>query len=339
MKFESNYSLKPYNSFRFEVTAKFVSFAYEVNDLLDLLLFASDKKLPVLILGSGSNVIIQDNFNGLVIIMKMEDITITKGLDGYMYVKASAGVNWDKFVSHTLDNFCYGLENLSYIPGTVGACPIQNVGAYGVETADFFQELEAIDRETLELVYFDKNFCSFSYRNSIFKNQLKNRYIITSVTFRLHSKQKINTNNKILLEELNSVNQVISSELIRKSVIKIRKKRLPDVDVLGNAGSFYINPVVEKFQAQEINKRYQDLLFYPLENDKVKLSAGWLIDKCGWRGFEDINFSVGVFKENPLVLINLGHATAKNILDLSHKITKSVLDKFSIHLNIEPLIY
>lgn len=339
MKLLKNFNLKPYNSFRFDIVARFASMVDNLNDLVDSLQFAKEKKLSVIILGSGSNVILKNDFNGLVIIMLMQEIFISKKIEQHRLVTAGAGVNWDKFVTHTLDNCCYGLENLSYIPGTVGACPIQNVGAYGVEIKDYFQELEAFDRETLKVVRFDSTACEFSYRNSVFKNHLKDRYIILSVTFKLNAEPKVNTNDKNLFKELQYLNQTVTPYLIRESVITIRKRRLPDVDVLGNAGSFYINPIIEKSQAQAISDNYPDLISFPLENDKVKLSAGWLIDKCGWRGFEDIKKSVGVYKENPLVLVNLGHATANNIFDLSNKIRQSVFDKFSIQLQIEPLIY
>ncbi|RUR15829.1 UDP-N-acetylmuramate dehydrogenase [Legionella sp. km535] len=332
------FDLKAYNTFGFSVKSMAGAVISSANQLVEAIELAQLNQLPIIIIGGGSNIVLKNNLPGLVLIIKIQGIDIIEEHAEYVYIRVGAGVVWDELVQYSLNQGWYGLENLSIIPGTVGACPIQNVGAYGVEIKDFFYELTALDINTLQEKVLTNNDCCFQYRDSIFKNEYKDKYVITSVTFKLSKNPQINLTDLNLRKELEHLPyDEISPESVRSAVITIRNRRLPKVDDIGNAGSFFMNPIVEENVFNNIFSQYKDLLFTPLEQKRFKISAGWLIDKCGWKGHQDNE--VGVYEKNPLVLINHGGGTGDQLLALSEKIEHSVFTTFGIKLKMEPRLY
>lgn len=333
MQIIQNISLKPYNTFGINVTANnFVS----VSTIDELKQILSSKDYPnKLILGGGSNMLLTKNFEGLVIHINLKGIEIVSQDDDFVYVKASAGENWHEFVVWCIDNDFGGIENLSLIPGNVGTAPIQNIGAYGVELKDVFYSCEAISIATQKLETFNKETCNFDYRNSIFKNEIKGQYIITSVIFKLtkhHHKLHINYGTIASeLEAMNIVNPTIQE--ISKTVISIRESKLPNPKVIGNCGSFFKNPIVSKAQFNKLLKNFKDLPSYPVSDDEVKIPAGWLIEKSGFKGKRFGNY--GVHKNQALVLVNYGNANGSDILNLSKLIQKTILRIFGISIEAE----
>lgn len=343
------FELKNYNTFGFSVQATHGCEITSVPQLKEAVLYAQLHHLPLIVLGGGSNVVLKNDLNALVLINKIPGITVVSEDDKYVFVKAGSGINWDSFVHYALTNHWYGLENLSIIPGTVGACPIQNVGAYGVEIKDFFHELTAFNLQTKTESVITLEECQFQYRNSIFKNEYRDQYIITSVTFKLNKRPNLNLKDSNLQKELNNkgltcdisnaATTAITPMDVREAVIAIRTRRLPKVEKIGNAGSFYMNPMIDKNLFSKISAQNNDLLYTCLEENKYKISAGWLIAKCGWQGYVEKNGAVGVFQNNPLVLIHYGCGTADQLLSLSNKIEKSVFDQFGVQLKMEPRLY
>lgn len=333
-------SLKSYNTFNFDAIGEQVAFIQNNGHLISIIKKAKQANWPLLILGGGSNVILKSKITGLVIIMRNSQIEVVRDDNNCAYVEAESGVIWDDFVKYTLSQGYYGLENLSLIPGTIGASPIQNIGAYGVEVKDFIHELTALEINTMEFIKFKGSECKFGYRDSIFKSELKGQYIISAVTFKLSKIPQIKINNKNLQKMLDEHNSTeVTPDLIRNCVIKLRGERLPDVSELGNVGSFYVNPVISQDKLAEILTTYPDIVYYPQENNQVKISAGNLISKCGLAGFKNLDKGVGIYKNNPLVLINYGTGTAADILELSIMIIDRVFEKFGIQLKMEPTIY
>jgi UDP-N-acetylmuramate dehydrogenase len=333
---QKNISLLPYNSFHLEVNAaEFIS-VKNVEELQKIL--AKESKVPPLILGGGSNLLLTRNVDGLVLKIDIRGINEVKEDSSHVYVNAGAGENWHGFVEYTMNRNWGGLENLSLIPGNVGAAPIQNIGAYGVELKDIFYELEAFDRKEKKVYSFGVNDCRFDYRNSIFKSAGKGRYIILNVTFLLNKNPVLNTSYGAIREELKKMG--VRSPTIRdvsKAVIKIRRSKLPDPAEIGNAGSFFKNPIVDQAHFLSLSSKYADMPAYPHEDQSVKLAAGWLIEQCGWKGYR--RGDAGVHKNQALVLVNYGKATGSEIFDLSEKIKKSVHTKFSIQLEREVNIF
>jgi UDP-N-acetylmuramate dehydrogenase len=334
MVIQKNISLLPYNTFHLDVnTAEFAS-VNSVNDLQDLLV----RKTPVLVLGGGSNILFTRNVEGLVLKIEISGIEEVKEDNIHIYVRVGAGENWHAFVEYTMKRNWGGLENLSLIPGNVGAAPIQNIGAYGVELKDSFYELEAYDRKMKRVFSFGVNDCMFSYRDSIFKSAEKGRYIILNVTFVLRKTPVLHTSYGAIREELKSMG--VKSPTIQdvsQAVIKIRRSKLPDPAEIGNAGSFFKNPVVDQPKFLFLSSKYTEMPAYPHEDQSVKLAAGWLIEQCGWKGYR--KGDAGVHKDQALVLVNHGKATGKEIFDLSEKIQASVQKKFGVHLEREVNIY
>jgi UDP-N-acetylmuramate dehydrogenase len=330
MQIQKNISLLPYNSFHLDARAdEFVSVT-SVEDLQNVL----DKKEPRLILGGGSNILLTRNQDGLVVKMDITGIDEVKEDNNHVYVRAGAGEVWHEFVEYTMKKNWGGLENLSLIPGNVGAAPIQNIGAYGVELKDIFYELEVYDREEKKVYSFGVNDCQFGYRDSIFKSAKKNRYIILNVTLVLDKNPELNTSYGAIREELRKMN--VSSPRIQdvsQAVIRIRRSKLPDPAEIGNAGSFFKNPVVDHAVFLSLSNQYPDMPAYPHEDKSVKLAAGWLIEQCGWRSYR--KGDAGVHAHQALVLVNYGKATGKEIFDLSEKIQKSVQKKFGVTLERE----
>lgn len=331
-----NISLKKYNTFGIEVSAKYFVEFQNTNQIREFL--QSDYKTiqPRLILGEGSNILFTNNFEGIVIrplIMGIEKIEET---DRHVFIRVGAGENWDEFVKYCVDNHYGGIENLSLIPGSIGASPVQNIGAYGVEVKDVIENVETIDVSNSHTVIFPAEECEFDYRNSIFKEKHKNKYIITSVIFRLDKEHHYTTHYGNLEKELDNYPET-NIRNIREVIIKIRKSKLPDPKETGNAGSFFKNPVVSRETLEYIKKFYAKIPFWEFKNDQVKLSAAWLIEQCQWKS-KKIG-QAGTYRKQPLVIVNLGNATGNDVLTLARKIQKAVMNHFAIHLEPEVNIF
>ena len=333
MRIQENISLKPYNTFGIDVLAKhFVS----VSNIDDLKQISSLKEYPnKLVLGGGSNMLLTKDFNGLVIHINLKGIEIISEDDDSVVVKANAGENWHEFVLWCITHDFGGIENLSLIPGNVGTAPIQNIGAYGVELKDTFESCEAISLETKTLQSFSKSDCDFGYRNSIFKQESKGKFIITSVNFKLtKNNHKLHINYGTIasqLELMQSTNPTIQD--ISKAVITIRESKLPNPKDIGNSGSFFKNPVISKLQFNTLLKNFKDIPSYPISEDEVKVPAGWLIEKAGFKGKRFGNY--GVHKNQALVIVNYGSAKGSDILALSQLIQKTIDRLFGIFIEVE----
>jgi UDP-N-acetylmuramate dehydrogenase len=336
MSDQKNISLLPYNSFQIESIAAEFSTVKSIEELTNLL--EQRVKQPLLILGGGSNILFTRNVEGLVLKIEMDGMDEVKEDSSHIYIRAGAGENWHAFVQYTIRRNWGGLENLSLIPGCVGAAPIQNIGAYGVELKDVFYELEAYDRIEKKIFTFGLNDCHFGYRDSIFKSSGKGRYIVLNVTFVLHKNPLLNTHYGAIRNELKKMGvQSPSIQDVSTAVINIRRSKLPDPVILGNAGSFFKNPVVDQKTFLFLSEKYPDMPAYPHEELSVKLAAGWLIEQCGWKGFR--RGDAGVHRDQALVLVNYGKATGREIFALSEEILQSVQHKFGIHLQREVNVY
>lgn len=330
---QHNISLKAFNTFGLDAVAHSfiaVSSVAQLEHLFNRLITAN---YPYLILGGGSNMLFTQDYDGLVIKNEIEGIDVVNEDGEFVYVKAGAGVNWHEFVMHCINQDWGGVENLSLIPGTVGAAPVQNIGAYGVELKDVLHSLRYWDIRQHQLIEFVNEDCAFGYRNSIFKQDLKGHAVICDVTFKLTKKHKIKIGYGAIQDQLSK--QGITEPTIRdisNAVIAIRSSKLPDPKLIGNAGSFFKNPVVTQHFFENLLKCYPDVVAYPSGND-VKLAAGWLIEQAGWKGFHE--GGVGCFEKQALVLVNFGDATGKEILSLAQRIQDSILSKFDIRLEFE----
>ncbi|MBX7203324.1 MAG: UDP-N-acetylmuramate dehydrogenase [Bacteroidia bacterium] len=330
-------SLKPYSTFGIEAKA---GLFVECNKLWQILqVLEQFNREPLLILGGGSNILFTKDVEGLVLKNELPGITAEAESDDFMLVKAGAGENWHQFVRYCIQQNWGGIENLSLIPGNVGAAPMQNIGAYGVEIKDNFYSLEALDLKTGNLRTFSAADCKFAYRESVFKRDLKNRYLITSVCFRLSRKNhQLHTEYGAIRDELKQGTTNLPDLLaISDAVIRIRQSKLPDPAKIGNAGSFFKNPVVEQKQYEQILEQYPDLVSYPAGEQKHKLAAGWLIEKAGWKGYR--KGDAGVHARQALVLVNYGNASGKEILQLSQDIISDIQQKFGVILEREVNIY
>ncbi|KAB1158684.1 UDP-N-acetylmuramate dehydrogenase [Tenacibaculum aiptasiae] len=331
MDIQENISLKKYNTFGIDVNAKrFVS----IDSLYSLQQLLKDEQDLFLISG-GSNMLLTKEIEKLVVHLNLKGISIDRENHNDIYITVNAGENWHDFVLWCVSQDYGGLENLSLIPGNVGTCPIQNIGAYGVEVKDTITRVEAIDIETGKLVEFSNSECKFGYRSSIFKNEAKGKYIITSVSFLLtKNEHKLNTSYGAIEAELASKN--ITSPTIKDvsdAVIAIRQSKLPDPKEIGNSGSFFKNPVISTSLFQEIQKDFPNIPSYPISREEVKVPAGWLIEQSGFKGKRFGDY--GVHEKQALVLVNYGGATGKEIYELAQKIQKTIKKKFSIELEIE----
>lgn len=334
MEILENASLKSLNTFGIDVSTRFLAVATDVDAFCGLLDDRRFAAFPLMVLGGGSNVLFTGNYNGLLIRNQIGGISLEREDEQHYYVKAGAGVVWHDLVMWCIGRGYAGLENLSLIPGSVGAAPMQNIGAYGVEMKDCFHHLEALNTETLEIERFSKEDCAFGYRESVFKRALKGLYIITSVSFVLNKKPVFHTQYGAIEKELEKMGvQELSIQAVSQAVIQIRKSKLPDPARLGNAGSFFKNPEISPLQKDELLKDYPDAVIYPLENGNYKVAAGWLIEKAGWKGRRFENY--GVHEMQALVLVNYGGASGKEILDLSTRILADIQSKFGILLERE----
>ncbi|MCG6187145.1 UDP-N-acetylmuramate dehydrogenase [Maribellus maritimus] len=333
IRFFENYSLQPFNTFNIEAKAKYF---FEFTEIADLSVFLQSneswKEEKILVIGEGSNILFLEDFDGLVIHPNIPGVYAINEDRQNIWMEVGAGEIWDEFVKYCVDAQLGGVENLSLIPGTVGAAPVQNIGAYGQEVSEVIEKVKGYDLEKNETVEYSNQECRFSYRNSIFKQGLKNRFIITSVVFKLDKfpEFRLDYSN---LEARVSEKGAISLENIKKAVDEIRSSKLPDVKELGSAGSFFKNPLVEVEKAENIEKEFGEIPVYRSGDGKVKIAAGWLVEKAGWKGFRDGD--VGVHEKQALVLVNYGKATGKQIYELSEKIKQSVFNKFGVELERE----
>lgn len=341
MQIRENISLRQYNTFGIDVRARyFASFARieEIEKWVE----RNSSVMPV-ILGGGSNLLFTRNIDGVVLkneIMGIEEITED---EHDVYVRAGAGENWHRFVQHCLTRNWAGLENLSLIPGNVGAAPMQNIGAYGVELQEVFNSLSAYHIRERKIHHFTAGDCAFGYRESIFKKQYKNQFIILNVTFRLRKRPVFHTAYGAIREELEKMQvKELSIQAISQAVINIRSSKLPDPSQIGNAGSFFKNPEVSNKKFEMLKKQYPEIPHYPAKvypnatrvtTNEVKLAAGWLIEQCGWKGIRRGN--AGVHAKQALVLVNYGNATGKEIYELSEDVVRSVHKKFGVTLERE----
>jgi UDP-N-acetylmuramate dehydrogenase len=287
-----------------------------------------------LILGGGSNILLTKNFDGIVLKNDLRGIELLKEDEAYYYVKAAAGEVWHEFVEYCLAHNYAGVENLSLIPGNVGASPMQNIGAYGVELKDVFHELEAYNIYDKSPQTFTLKDCEFGYRESVFKTKFKNQFIILNVTYKLRKQTQLNTSYGAIEQELERMNiQQPDIQSISQAVINIRSSKLPNPKEIGNAGSFFKNPIVSKFRWHVIWEKNVNMPAFKIDEGHYKIAAGWLIEQCGWKGFREGD--AGCHAKQALVLVNYGHATGEQILELSEKIIASVKKNFGIELSKE----
>ena len=331
MKVIHNVSLKPYNTFGIDVRAsKFIKIK-EIEDLKKILRKTYAEEL--FILGGGSNMLLTGDIHKTVLQIDLKGKEVVEEKNDHVIIKAHAGENWHEFVLWTLEQNFGGLENLSLIPGNVGTSPIQNIGAYGVELKDSFVSCEAINIQTLESRTFPLEDCDFGYRNSVFKNKLKGQYIITSVNFKLSSKNhQLKMDYGAIRTELEALENPTIKD-ISNAVIKIRESKLPNPAEIGNSGSFFKNPVISAKVFKNLQKQFPEIPSYPISETEVKVPAGWLIDQSGLKGYRDGD--AGVHKKQALVLVNYGNASGNDILMLSIKVREVVKEKFGIDLEPE----
>jgi UDP-N-acetylmuramate dehydrogenase len=335
MQIDQNISLKPYNTFGIHVTAKHFAKFTSVDDLAELFTsrFLREKEAP-LIMGGGSNILLTHDYSGVVAKNEMYGIEVVSQDEEHVYVRAAAGENWHRFVLYCLENNFAGVENLSLIPGNVGASPMQNIGAYGVEIKDVFYSLEAFNIKEKKIQNFSADDCQFGYRESVFKRKLKGQFVITAVTFKLNKNPHFNTSYGAIQQELDKMNvKELSIAAISQAVINIRQSKLPDPKEIGNAGSFFKNPTIVKNQFEELKKAFPSIVGYPAADDEIKVAAGWLIEQCGWKGYR--KGDAGCHAKQALVLVNYGEAKGSEIYELSTEIMKSVESKFGILLERE----
>ncbi|RYY50888.1 MAG: UDP-N-acetylmuramate dehydrogenase [Chitinophagaceae bacterium] len=329
---EEHVSLKNYNSFGIDASARYFAKFSDVSTLAALL--ASNPGLPTFILGGGSNILLTRDVAGIVLKNEISGISLVKEDERHVYLKAGAGENWHQFVQFCIQKNLAGVENLSLIPGNVGASPMQNIGAYGVEIKDVFHSLEAYHLTERKLVEFSLSDCEFGYRESVFKGKLRGQFVITAVTFRLSKQPVFNVSYGAIQQELELMGVTeLSIANISAAVIRIRSSKLPNPAVIGNAGSFFKNPTIDEAHYRDLKTRFPSLVAYELGNNNFKLAAGWLIEQCGWKGYR--KGDAGCHDKQALVLVNYGNATGAEVLALSNEIIESVYKKFSVELSRE----
>lgn len=330
---KTNVSLQPYNTFGIEANAKWFEEVYNLNELQ--LLLQAHPDTPKFILGGGSNMLLTQDLESLVIKINLKGIEVVKENETQVWVECMAGENWHEFVQWTLEQNYGGLENLSLIPGSVGAAPIQNIGAYGVELKDVFEQCEVMYIENAERQVFDKKACQFGYRDSIFKNELKNKCVVTSIQVKLTKPpHKVNTTYGAISSELDRMDiNTPTIQEVSQAVIAIRQSKLPDPKEIGNSGSFFKNPVVTKSLYESLLKHFPLMPHYPVNENQVKVPAGWLIEQSGFKGkrFGD----AGIHEKQALVLVNYGNATGQELWELALTIQKTVQDNFGIFIETE----
>ncbi len=333
MEIKKQFSLKKYNTFGIEAKAKEFVAVHSIMDL-DLILKENQSKNKF-ILGGGSNMLLTKDLDALVIHVDLKGKKIINQNDDFVWIESQAGENWHELVLWTINQNFGGLENMSLIPGNVGTTPVQNIGAYGTEIKDTFVSCDAIKIENQEMKTFTNSECRFGYRESVFKNEIKDQYIITSVVFKLTKKNhKINISYGDIKSELDKKNILIPSLIdVSNAVISIRQSKLPDPKELGNSGSFFKNPILLKKNFEFIHKKFPEMKFYEISETEVKVPAGWLIEQAGFKGkrFGD----AGIHKNQALVLVNYGNATGQEILKVSKEVQKTVFEMFGIEIEAE----
>jgi UDP-N-acetylmuramate dehydrogenase len=330
MQIQENFSLRTHNTFGIEASARFFSSFSNAEELKELI---AEFPAP-LILGGGSNILLMANVNSLVLKNEIRGIDVIVEDEEHAYVRAGAGENWHHLVMNCVARGFSGLENLALIPGLVGASPMQNIGAYGVEVSQVMHELTALDIEAKELRTFNAAECEFGYRESVFKNKYKGSFVIVDVTYRLDKKPVYHTAYGAIEAELARMNvSNLDIASIAQAVINIRQSKLPDPAEIGNAGSFFKNPSVPAVQFAVLQASHPAIVGYLNADGTVKLAAGWLIEQCGWKGYR--KGDAGCHASQALVLVNYGHASGRDIYDLSEAIRNSVLEKFGVQLERE----
>jgi UDP-N-acetylmuramate dehydrogenase len=337
LQIQAQVSLKAFNTFGVDVRAQLFAEAHSDADVREALAYAASHDVPLLVIGGGSNLLLTADVQALVLRMATRGIRLLSDDGSRVVIEAEAGEPWHPFVQHTLAQGLAGLENLSLIPGTVGAAPMQNIGAYGVEIKDVFAGLTALDRESGELRDFSLEDCNFGYRDSLFKQQ-PGRWLILRVRFRLDRAAHLHLEYGPVRQRLSEqgIEQPTPTDVSR-AICSIRSEKLPDPAVLGNAGSFFKNPLVPAAVLTQIKAQHPDLVAYPQADGQMKLAAGWLIERAGWKGFRDGD--AGVHKLQALVLVNYGTATGLQLLDLAQRIQKDIAERFHVELEMEPNRY
>lgn len=334
MTVQTNVQLKPFNTFGIEAKAKYFVEVSNIEEIKGILQNSKYQNIERLILGGGSNLLLTKDFDGLVIKINIKGFEVIKEDDENIWIKSGAGVVWHDLVMHCVNQNYAGMENLSLIPGTVGAAPMQNIGAYGIEIKEVFEELEAIEIATGQIKTFDKQICNFGYRESIFKHEAKGKFIILNVTFKLSKKPTFHVEYGAIKATLTEMGiSELSIKAISDAVIHIRQSKLPNPAEIGNAGSFFKNPEIPKEQFDALKAQFPTIPSYPVSETTTKVPAGWLIEQAGWKGQRFGN--VGVHAKQALVLVNYGGGRGEDIKALSQKIQASVQEKFGIQLLAE----
>jgi UDP-N-acetylmuramate dehydrogenase len=334
MKILENQSLIQFNTFKVDAKAKKIVILERSEDYLKLLKQIDFKNNQFFILGDGSNILFTKDYDGTLIKPQLSGISKVKEDTHYVWLKVEAGLNWHKLVLRTIEMGLQGLENLSLIPGTVGAAPVQNIGAYGVEIKQFIEQVTALDLRGGELFYFDAKECEFDYRTSIFKTKYNGRFLIQSVTFRLNKIPEYNTSYEQIKETLKNLGvTTLNAKNISDAIVHIRRNKLPDPSEIGNAGSFFKNPILDRVDYEGLKAEFPGIKVFQIDKENFKISAAWLIESCGWKGQTD--GQAGVYHNQPLVLINRGKASGAEILSLSKRIQGEVAKKFGIILQPE----
>jgi UDP-N-acetylmuramate dehydrogenase len=334
MSIQENVSLKQFNTFGIDAKAKYFVEVNNKKELREALYNNTFHMTKRLILGGGSNLLFTKDFDGVVIKLNIKGIKKIKENADYVWIKVGAGENWHNLVLYTIENNWGGIENLSLIPGSVGAAPLQNIGAYGVEIKDTIHEVKALNILNSEVHVFDKDDCQFGYRESIFKNEAKNKYVILSITLKLAKNPKFNIEYGAIKETLAEKGVTeLSIKAISDAIVSIRQSKLPNPAEVGNAGSFFKNPEISIKHFEKLKAEFEDIPSYPINPDLVKVPAGWLIEKAGWKGYRE--GEIGVHAKQALVLVNYGNGNGQQIKYLSEKIQKSIFEKFEIKLQAE----
>jgi len=332
MQIHEAFSLLPYNTFRIDAKARYFSTFSNTDELSELT--THNSRLTTLVLGGGSNILFTKDYDGTVLKNNIGGIDLQHEDEEHVYVKVGAGENWHQFVLHCIGHNWAGIENLSLIPGNIGAAPIQNIGAYGVELEEVFWSLEAFHLQERRIHTLTATDCEFGYRDSVFKNRYKDQFAILSVTFQLRKKPIYHVSYGAITEELEKMGvKELSIKAVSQAVINIRSAKLPDPQKIPNAGSFFKNPEVIGSKYEELKSKFPDITAYPLAKGTVKLAAGWMIEQCGWKGYR--KGDAGCHAKQALVLVNYGNATGKEIYDLSEEILQSVKNKFDVALERE----
>lgn len=333
---QNNVSLRAYNTFGFDVTAEAI---LELNNAAQLAHISMDESLPrpFRVLGGGSNVLLSGPVTGTLLLNRIKGIEHISEDEDSVLLRVGAGEVWHEWVRYAIAKGYGGIENLALIPGTVGAAPIQNIGAYGVEVKSVIREVQAWHWGRQAFITLSADECRFGYRDSIFKQELKGQVVVTHVCFRLQKHAQLHTEYGAIREALQAMGAIPSVENVARAVIRIRQSKLPDPKQIGNAGSFFKNPVISRAAFEQLQSQHPDIPTYPLPDGQVKLPAGWLIEHCGWKGFREGD--AGVHARQALVLVNYGHATGTAIWSLSERIIASVQEQFGITLEREVQVW